>query len=177
MPAKLIVSSVVLLTLWSVPGFAAETSTVRERGIVNNINKTEDIGVGLQAGSLPGINLEYWVAAFRTWNAALVVEHRNTGASFGHHWMFRDAFGGNGYSFTPYLGAGVLAVFGKNSDSFDRAPGNTDSFALAAQAPVGIEFLPRSLRFGIFAQIAPSLELVPISVGFLTGDVGARFYF
>lgn len=68
-------------------------------------------------------------------------------------------------------------MYGKNSDSFERAPGNTDSFALAVQAPIGIEFLPRSLRFGIFAQIVPSLELVPIAVSFLTGDLGALFYF
>lgn len=139
----------------------------------------EPIGVGFQAGQYNGLNVEYWLTERRTLNATVAGEQGNSALSVDHRWMFRDAFtdrrqGRTVRSLVPYAGLGAVVLIGSQSDVLDR---NNEEFAWAVQVPLGIEFLPAQERFSVFAQIIPSLEMVPISVPFLTGDIGARFYF
>ena len=141
---------------------------------LNTPDKTDELGVGLQVGALSGVNFEYWMAPERTLNSSLTGERGNFAVGVSHNWIFRDVFEGQFRNFRPFIGAGLLGAWGDRSNYFRR---DDQTFGLAAQVPLGVEFLPSMQRFSIFAEIAPSLQLVPSSIGFLTGDVGARFYF
>lgn len=157
----------------------AQTPTVNTRSPgpnVTNADKTGQTGVGLQVGTLPGVAIDYWDSSRTTWNGSLVSEfgYGNVGIGAARLWKFPDAFGGDANQFVPYLGAGLLGVFGTQSDYLYT---RTQQAAVAAQLPIGIDFLPQQERFGIFAELKPSLEVAPNLYGFFMADVGARFYF
>lgn len=162
------------LLIGSQLAFAQGRTSVSQQQAVNTADKTDELGVGLQVGSLSGVNFEYWTAPERTINSSLTAERGNFVVGASHNWIYRDAFSGQFRNFRPFIGAGVLAAWGDRSGYFRR---DTQTFGLAAQMPLGIEFLPSMQRFAVFAEIAPSLQVIPASIGFLTGDIGARFYF
>ena len=168
--------SVFMAILLQVFAYAADVSVV-ESSSVTNAEKSGQVGLGLAVGSLIGLSAQYWVDNDHALNATFATEHGNAALSAAHLWLFRGAFGDSSReatSFLPYIGAGAIAAFGTQSDYFTRNNRNT---AIAAQLPLGIEFLPILQRFDIFAEVAPSLEITPTVVGFLTALVGARFYF
>ena len=160
----------------SVSAFAAGSST-SSYPTINNQEKSGQFGLGIAVGSLAGVSGQYWLTNDRAINMTLAAEHGNAVISGAHVWMFPGVFadaGRNANYFVPYIGGGAIAAFGNQSDYFSR---NNENVAVAAQIPLGIEFLPSLQRFDVFAEVAPSLELVPTMVGFLTADLGARFYF
>jgi hypothetical protein len=57
-------------------------------------------------------------------------------------------------TFVPYVGGGLVAAFGQNTNFFGR---NTGNFGLAARIPLGIEFMPHNLPIGVYGQLASSL--------------------
>ena len=144
------------------------------RPAINNIYKAGQVGVGLQLGSLSGLTLDYWNTSQESWNASLLNDYGNMAIGLGHRWMFPNAFTGPSNVFVPYVGAGALMAFGNRDDYFAS---RSETFAVAVQVPLGLEFLPSTQRFGVFAELIPSLELTPVIFGFFNGDVGARFYF
>jgi hypothetical protein len=171
-----VISATFLTVGLSLNANAAGTSTSSYPSI-NNQAKAGQFGLGLEVGSLAGVSGQYWMANDRALNLTFAAEHGNAVISGAHLWLFPGAFADGGRDanyFVPYIGAGAIAAFGTQSDYFSR---NSENVAVAAQIPLGIEFLPSLQRFDVFAEIAPSLELVPTMVGFLTADLGARFYF
>ena len=161
--------------------FAESTNSnlISDRNITNR-DKTNELGVGLQVGSFSGVNLEYWLSQNRTVNAAIAVNDGYTAITLATLWMFKDTFSGEASSLVPFIGAGVLSAWGTNNYGntyFSRRDTDNNSFVAAAQVPLGVEFLPHSQRFGVFAELAPSLEIIPAGFGFITGDVGARLFF
>jgi hypothetical protein len=175
-----IMAVAISMTLASLAAQAQDTGySVGSYKTVNNADKINQVGVGLQAGSLSGVNAEYWVSENRAFEGSLTGEHGNMALSAAHLWMNRGAFSSVSSSryvddFVPFIGAGALVAFGNQSDFFDK---NDETVALAAQIPLGIEYMPRMQRFSIFADIAPSYEVTPIAVGFVTADLGARLFF
>ena len=172
---KIILSALAAILITS-SAHAAIHSIANTSG-VNNQQKGGQIGVGLAVGTLIGLSGQYWLDNHTALNGALAVEHGNFVMSAAHLWLFRGAFGNASRAatyFVPYVGAGAITAFGSSSDYFSR---HGNSFAFAAQAPLGMEFLPSDQRFDIFAEIAPSLEITPVVDTFFTGLVGARFYF
>jgi len=167
--------TIILLGLLSSAAFAQQSVSTRlEYGSVNNVNKTDQIGVGIQVGSLSGVAADYWYRSDASLNASITSDYGNTALGFAHVWYFKNAFPEREGMITPYIGAGGLVPIGNHSDYLaDRV----DSLALAAQMPLGIMFLPAQQRFGIFAEISPSLEIVPDLQGFIIGDIGGKFYF
>lgn len=159
---------------WDAPA-ASSGVTVLNQSNVTNQSKADQLGAGIQIGSLSGVNFEYWADSNRTFNGAMTFARGNTAVTFATLWMFRDALKGSASNFVPFIGAGVLAVWGNRDDYFSRR--SSESFVLAAQVPMGIQFLPHQERFGLFVEFSPSLEIVPATYGFITGDIGARYYF
>ncbi len=148
--------------------------------LITNSEKNNQIGIGLSLGSLTGLSSQYWLDNHRALNGTFAAENGNTAVSVTHLWLFRGAFVGStgeANSFVPYIGIGAIAAFGKQSDYFTRDSGNNENFAFAAQVPLGIEFLPGPERFDIFVEVAPSIAVTPTSRGFVTANLGARFYF
>lgn len=160
--------------LGSAQSFAQGSSQIQGKTFANN-EKTDQLGLGLQVGNLSGVNLEYWLNNNRTINAAVLGERQNVAISLTHTWMFRDQFSGEFNRVVPFVGAGLIGANGPSSDVFRRS-GN-ETFALSAQVPVGFEYLPHAYRFGVFIEASPSLEVTPTIFGYLTADLGARYYF
>lgn len=174
MRSKCLLSFILALALTPLNGFAQGRSTTQQSAL-NTRDKTDEFGVGLQVGSLSGVNFEYWLAQQRTLNAAFTAERGNIAINAAHTWLFHDSFSGQFNNFVPFVGAGLIGAWGDRSDYFRRS--HDENFAMALHAPVGIEYLPRLQRFSVFLEVAPSLQFVPESFAFLTGDLGARFYF
>lgn len=153
-------------------------STTAARPVVTNTEKSGQTGVGLQTGSFTGVTAQHWIADDRTLNAAVAYARGNTAVSASHVWMFpRLASGGSSLrDFTPYVGAGAIASFGTQNDYFSRTSAN-ENMVIAAQIPIGIEYLPRLERFDIFAELAPALEITPLQAGVFTANLGARYFF
>ena len=168
--------TVLATILLSVTANAAGVSNAKYAPISNR-EKAGEFGVGLAVGSLSGLSTQYWLENDRAINATFAANRGNTAIAVSHLWLFRGAFA-NGHResnyFVPYIGAGAIAAFGTQSDYFTR---NNENVAVAAQVPFGIEFLPELQRFDVFFEVAPSIELTPTSAGFLTADLGARFFF
>lgn len=144
---------------------------------VSNQEKSGQMGIGVAVGSLTGLTTQFWLSNDHAMNATFAAERGNTAISIAHLWLFRGAFANGGREanyFVPYIGVGAVAAFGTQSDYFTK---ENENIATAAQIPVGIEFLPTLERFDVFAELVPSLEITPTAVGFLTADLGARFYF
>ena len=81
------------------------------------------------------------------------------------------------HKIVPFLGAGLLSSFG-NATSDNRIINHSDeSFDLAVRMPIGIEYLPGSVRVGIFGEIGLGFGFIPSAFTFATADVGARYYF
>jgi hypothetical protein len=172
-----LVAAAALLALVLLPAEAQERSRLRiDHSDVNNIYKTGQVGVGIQVGANTGIVADYWTSESTTLNLNLTALNGNFGVGAAHDWMFRDAFGSGevARTFVPFVGVGALGVFGAESDSFRR---NEQNFALAAQMPIGVEYLPSRQRFSIYAQVLPSVELTPYGYFFINGDIGGKFYF
>jgi hypothetical protein len=157
--------------------FAQDGGTsMMSRDSIEAGNRVDQIGLGVQVGSLSGVNMEYWTSKDTTINAGLTFSQANTALSLAHVWMFPGAFSGSAAALVPYVGAGALGIWG-NTNSSDNRNYNNDNFIFAAQVPVGLEFLPAAQRFSIYGELVPSLEIAPYVVGFLNADIGARFYF
>jgi len=153
-------------------------TTTATRPVITNTEKSGQTGVGLQTGSFTGVTAQHWIADDRTINAAVAYARGNTAVSASHIWMFpRLTAGGSALrDFTPYIGAGAVASFGTKADYFSRTSAN-ENMAIAAQIPIGIEYLPRLERFDIFAELAPAFEITPLQAGVFTANLGARYFF
>ncbi len=155
------------------------TSTEMDR-VVNQLDKAGDTSVGIKWGDLTGVEAKHWYGQKNALILGVASDEGNTAVSFDHLWHFPGSFAsvtGMKISNTlvPYIGAGLLGAFGgEDTDFFDR---ETEDFGLALRAPIGIEFLPRKTRLGIFAELAPSFAIVPTTLTFITVDIGARYYF
>ena len=74
----------------------------------------------------------------------------------------------------PYLGVGLIGGFGGNTNFFYH---NTQTFGLGARVPIGVEFIPRGLPLGIFAELDPGIGFVPDGFTFFEANIGGRYYF
>lgn len=169
-------SSLFITILLSCFAQAANVSSTKHP-VVTNSEKIDQFGVGLSVGSLTGLSAQYWLDNERTLNGTFAAANGNTAVSVAHLWLFHGAFansGSQGSAFVPYVGVGAIGASGTHSDYFTR---DNENFAFAAQVPLGLEFLPSPERFDIFIEIAPSIEITPASAGFVTANLGARFYF
>ena len=173
-------ASLMIFTSGAFSAMAAEggSSTLSTRTATEGNSRNQDLGVGVQVGSLSGINFEYWNSHDTSLNAAITFTRGNTAIGGTHLWMFQNSFSGDARAFVPFVGVGLLGVWrNSNTDAADNRNYNNDNFVVAAQAPLGIEFLPSGQRFSVFGEIAPSLEVTPYTVGFLNADIGARLFF
>ncbi len=161
---------------------ADQTSTYRNSSGRSNLVKTNDFGLGLKWGTITGVSGKYWANENQAWELTTAFADSNTAVGLDYLWNFRGAAAELGHfegadNLVPFAGIGLLSSFG-------TAPSNTrifnhdqDNFDLAARIPLGIEYIPSTVRLGIFGEIGLGLGFVPTSYTFATADVGARYYF
>ncbi len=143
------------------------------------LEKVNDIAIGFRWGNMTGIEVKYWTTEAQALNVSAAFLDNNSAIGANYLYHFRGGVNKvtelrNTDAFVPYVGFGVVAAFGEDTQFFDR---NTDDFGFAFRAPIGLEFLTNSPRIGLFAELSPSFAIVPETFTFVTGDIGARFYF
>jgi hypothetical protein len=159
---------------------SAPNETVYRGGAaVNNIEKNGDVGVGIMLGTTPGITGKVWLSETEAVQVGLGLQSTNTAAIADYIWNWRDAFrslsnSSFAKSLVPYIGLGGIGVWGGNTAFFNR---DTGTFGFGFRLPVGLEYLPRFLPVGVFAEIDPGFGVAPTTFSFFQADVGARFYF
>jgi hypothetical protein len=164
---------------WSLPSSATQMSTYRSNSQEATLAKTGDFGLGIKWGTLTGVSGKYWANEVQAWEATVAFENGNTALGLDYLWHFRSGVAEitnmkSASNFVPYLGVGLISAFGSNTKFFNR---NTESFGLAARLPVGLEFLPRGISLGVFAEMGLGFGFVPTTYTFITTDLGARYYF
>jgi hypothetical protein len=134
------------------------------------------IGVGLVAGSAPGLSLKFWTnptnavdlgIGFGLGNFACSDHFNPCGkrTSFNTDYLWQSGRGGNPFSL--HVGLGARFWF------YDYGQGAT-AFQVAARVPLGLDlFVVRWLE--LYGEITPSLAIDP-SVVFVEGALGARIY-
>lgn len=143
---------------------------------INNQDKVGQFGLGVQVGGQTGLTVDYWDSSATSWVGGVggQLGYGNVSVNADRLWHFPGTFGRSARELVPYLGGGILGVFGRQNDFLrDR----TQSAAFALQVPFGLDYLPATKRFSVFAELKPSLEVAPDAFAFLNVDLGARFYF
>lgn len=178
-----------LTALLVVPAFAQDTTDAGEtRGSVDvdervNATKTNDMGVGAMIGEPLMVNGKYWLDEANAINAGVAFSEEDIGIIADYNYHFRGAFSSRGdfmSDVSPYIGAGLVVSFDQaggdglmNGDEIDD-----DQMGIGGRVPIGLEWLPRTMPAGVFAEVAPGLGVGDQDTfAFLQIGAGARFYF
>jgi hypothetical protein len=125
-------------------------------------------GLGVEFGEPTGISGKYWTGSKDAVDMGLAYSLRNYMLVFVDKlWHFPGAFGSRdefARRLSPYIGVGAGFLFGND-------------FRLDARIPLGIEWLPRTARLGVFLELVPALRLAPNMTGDVGGGIGVRYYF
>lgn len=168
-----------LMTLFVAQGALAQaTRSTTTASRPSSTTKSGNFGLGVMLGDPSGLTAKVWTSRATAFQLGLSYSWGDYFAILGDHlWHFPNALagaGGGANQFVPYLGLGAVLFFDDDGNFRDR---NDRDVALGARIPLGIEFLPRAIPLGVFAEVVPGVGIVPDVFGFVQGDIGARFYF
>jgi len=127
-----------------------------------------DIGVGIIAGQPSGFSLKWWaedgtaVDAVTGWS--LGDGDFYVHADYLWHRMIEDVEIGG--SAPVYYGIGARLLLRDDGDS-----------RVGVRIPIGLDYVLDNGRFDVFIEIAPIFDVIPKTKFYLSGGVGARFYF
>lgn len=163
----------VSLFLFGVSSYGAveRSSTSSSRGAQGS--SSGSTGLGVMFGEPTGITLKHWLSGDSALQFGVTYSFNNYFALLGDYlWHFKFK-----PQFTPYVGLGA-EIFFDSSNSFAQRfnRDNPSSVDFAMRIPLGIEFLPRKVPLGIFAEVVPAVGLIPGVFGFVQGDIGIRIY-
>jgi hypothetical protein len=137
--------------------------------------------VGIILGDPSGLTGKFWLSSKTAIDAGLAYSFNNFALVYADYlFHFPTRFGTSNNSMEnvdPYVGiGGEIAFAGGNSRSpFSNSTGSSGGFGI--RIPIGVEWLLPSAPFGVFAEFALGLGLIPATTGFLQGGIGARYYF
>lgn len=77
---------------------------------------------------------------------------------------------------TPYVGVGPVIAIG-DSDKNHHFLDDDDDFGLGIRVPLGLEWMASEIPLGISFELAPGLQLVDETDGFIQGGLAFRYYF
>jgi hypothetical protein len=179
-----------LTALLVMPAFAQDyaNDTGETRGGVNidrqeNANKSGDIGIGAMIGEPISVTGKYWLDEANAIDAGVAFANEDVGIVADYLYHFRGAFADRGdfmSNVAPYIGAGLIVSFDQEGGDglLDGETLEDDQVGLGARIPLGLEWLPRTLPAGVFAELAPGLGIGDQDTfAFLQVGAGARFYF
>lgn len=172
--------SVLVLWLSGLQVFAQETSIYKRPAAVDNITKTNDIGVGLNAGTANGVNAKYWMSEHTALAASAAFSQNNTALALDYLYHFRnwsETYPQASNVIAPYGGLGVITAFGSGTNQYFNTSVSGSTGTGGLRVPVGIEYLPHAVPVGVFAEIDPGLGVTPATYGFFQAEVGGRWYF
>jgi hypothetical protein len=145
------------------------------QGFAYSVNQTGTLGLGVNFGEVTGVTGKIWQHP----DDAIDVM---VGGSSDQKWLaqasyekhFLQAFGTSSKfvsEMAPYIGGGVGAGFNRTINNEKRS---SDIFL---RLPVGIAWLPDATPLDVFVEVAPTVDVTPVTFTYLTANLGARYYF
>jgi hypothetical protein len=157
------------------------TSLLKAEGPFNSSN----LGLGVNLGSPNGISAKYWL----NHRNAIDLAVGGNGYYLGNYysgvnlhvdylWHYYGVFGSprtQAYDHLPlYIGIGAMASSPYVAD--DRGV-LTPQGVIGVRGVAGLSWLFRNAPFDVFADLAPTLILVPNPAFIVDPEIGGRFYF
>jgi len=148
-----------------------------------NSNADGKFGVGFELGEPTSINVKYIQDATYAYDGAISFTYNDYIVLYGDILMqFPKLIPRTNEFFdrlTPYMGAGPVLVVASNSDHpkgeyYDK---RSDSLAIGARVPFGIEWMWDRVPLGIGLELAPGIIILPGTVGMVQGGLTIRYYF
>ena len=148
-------------------------------------NETGDFGLGLMVGTVISATGKYWLSPKGAVDFGLGFSDRNTTVIYADYLYHLAGIFGSGTRFgretSGYFGGGGgLGFWNGSNDNCGRwrCDGQSSSASgLFIRGLVGLEWHANPTRFGVFAEVGPSILLVPRTEGSLEFGTGGRYYF
>jgi hypothetical protein len=144
----------------------------------------KSFGVGLMVGAPSGLTAKYYL------DTPLALAFGLGSSHYGHHDGRNDRYHNDGIHFhTDVLWHPVVLMsdgaiqlplhigIGGQIRNHGNADNNTDHSHLGARVPFGISVDFQRVPLDIFFELAFALEFVDSSHSYITGSLGARYYF
>lgn len=149
------------------------------------MKQESDFGLGVMLGTITSVTGKYWLTQNGAIDFGIGFSDRNTTVIYADYLWHQAGIFGQGTRFgretSGYIGGGGgLAFWNGNHDECGRwrcDGGRSDSGGLFIRGLVGFEWHPAPTRFGVFAELGPTILLVPKTEGSLDIGIGGRFYF
>lgn len=121
--------------------------------------------VGLAVGEPTGVSAKYWITDRNAFDAGAGWSSKrkllDVYLDYQYHYFWSDFDGGN---LPLFVGGGAMARLNKN-------------FNIGLRLPIGAEYLFEGPRLVAFAQVAPTVKLIPKLDAFVSGGLGIRYAF
>lgn len=162
--------SIIFLTLFTFNAFAGSATP------------PGDLGLGLMVGGMSAVTGKYWLDKKSAIDFGVAFNDLGLYADYIHH--IPNIFG-TGSKFTRetagYFGGGGGVAFWNNSYSCgrwgcDRKATKTES-GVFLRAFAGFEWFAAPTRFGVFAELGPTILFTPSQATDFDVQIGGRFYF
>lgn len=150
-----------------------------------NSTAPADFGLGLMLGSMNSVTGKYWLSKREALDFGLGFSGRNSVALYGDYLWHVPGIFGDGSKFgretSGYIGGGLgIATWNDSYDcgrwKCDRRREDSET-GVFLRALFGFEWFPARTRFGVFAELGPTLLFAPGTGGTLDIGVGGRYYF
>lgn len=172
MKKQAVVIGIMIMMLLSTQAFAAKKESARSSSSYSSGGGMSGFGLGIRGGHLTGIDLKLWEGS-TAFDIAIgwYADGNNNGNNNNSSLTLQaDYLMHNFASISPgklalHYGPGLSVTAGSNYTG------------MSFRIPVGIDFIFPGNRVDIFAEVAPSLALLPGTSFYIAPSIGARFYF
>lgn len=132
--------------------------------------QTEGLGIGVMIGEPSGLSVKYWLDKSTAIDGGAAWSMNNDrGFQIHADYLIHkfDLIAVSGGSAPVYYGIGGRLTSGNN---------NHDG-RLGVRIPIGVAYIPSSIPFDFFVELAPIVDLIPETSAEINLSIGARFYF
>ena len=171
---KKAVYTAVLAILCGLSVRAEDSATGIQKPNSNSFDSTDSdarkLGVGIVVGEPTGASLKYWLNDTLALDGAVGWSSHDHSDLYVHGdvlWHNFDVFPVSQGRLPVYVGIGGLVRF--RDDHRDNQVG--------VRVPIGVSYMFENAPVDIFAEIAPTIDVVPEARGEITGGIGVRFWF
>lgn len=168
MKKKILVIGMVIMLVLSTQAFAAKKDGARNSSQGSSSSGGGgNFGIGIRGGHPTGIDIKMWQGSTAIdlavgWS---VYDNKNSSLTLQADYLFHNFASISPGKLGFHYGPGLCVEAGSNS------------MGMSFRIPLGLDYIFPGNRVDIFAEIAPSLALLPSTSFYLAPSFGARFYF
>ena len=139
---------------------------------VEQVSKSQPIGIGAVLGAPSGITAEFWRANHQSIDAGVAFGYFGYSMLYGDY-LFHYPYAFKSSEFSPYFGPGLFVA----NSYYGYLYNSAYSVFIGLRLNAGVQWFPKGVPVGIFAEVGPGLALVPFGFPLMSGGVGARYFF